>query len=144
MCGELNNFEILRFLITRKDAKFLEPLYIKNESLDNVIHTACNFGNLEVARLVLSKINEGLVSSEAYISEKNKNGYTSFQVACIKGFFNIVEYFLKDLKMKFCLEHIDNDSNNCLHLGNKIMLIFFKAKTSYSLKVPNWNVTLFN
>jgi len=113
----LNNFEILRFLITRKDTKFLEPLYIKNDNLDNIIHTACNFGNLEVARLVLSKINEGVISSEIYISEKNKDGNTSFQVACIKGFFNIVEYFLKDLKMKFCLDHLDNNLNNCLHLA---------------------------
>ena len=117
LCGELNNFEILRFLLTRKDTKFLEPLYIKNDNLDNVIHTACNYGNLEVARLVLSKINEGLISPETYISMKNKMGYTSFHVACVKGFFNIVEYFLKDLKMKFCLEHLDNNLNNCLHLA---------------------------
>ena len=117
LCAELNNFECIRYLITRKEPKFQDALYIKNNNENSVLHTACEYGNLEVIRLVLSKINEGFSSTEAYLSSKNMDGYTCFHIACIKGYYNIIEYFLKDLKMKFLLEILDNDLNSCLHLA---------------------------
>jgi ankyrin repeat protein len=35
----------------------------------------------------------------------------------MKGFFNIVEYFLRDLKMSYFLDQVDNDGNSPLHLA---------------------------
>ena len=109
----------MRFLLTRKNAKFIQALYIKNNQLDHVIHTACTYGHLEIVRLVFTKINEDFhVSTEAFLSQTNSFGLTCFHIACIKGFFNIVEYFLKDLKMRFFLSQVDtHDKNTCLHLA---------------------------
>jgi ankyrin repeat protein len=118
MCAIYNHFESLRFLLTRKDVKFLEPLYIKNNNDDNVLHTACNHGHLEIIKLVMNKIYDGFSSTETYLLSKNKDGFTCFHIACIKGFYNIIEYFLKDLKMTFFLENLDNILNNPLHLAS--------------------------
>ena len=57
VCAETNNFEAMRFLLTRKDIKYQQALYINNNYQDHVIHTACAHGNLEIIRLVLSKLN---------------------------------------------------------------------------------------
>ena len=118
ICGELNNFDSLRYMLTRKNDKYFQPLYIKNKNNDTVLHTACTYGNLEVVRLVLSKIYDGFSSTEAYLLFKNNDGYICFHLACIKGFFNIVEYFLQDLKMKLFLNILDNESNTCLHMAS--------------------------
>jgi ankyrin repeat protein len=117
VCAKVNNFESIRYLLTRKDPKYLKALYIDNDNDETVTHVACKYGNLEVIRLVLSKINEGFSSVEAYLSARNKDGLTCFHLACIHGFYNIAEYFLKDLKMKFFLEFLDNNLNNCMHLA---------------------------
>jgi len=117
-CAELNNFESIRYLLTRKESKYLEPLYIKNNNHDHVVSTASNYGNLEVIRLVLSKIYDGFTSPESYLLELNQSGQNCFHIACRKGFYNIVEYFLKDCKMKFFLNTLDNDSNTGLHLAS--------------------------
>jgi ankyrin repeat protein len=117
-CAELNNFESIRYLLTRKESKYLEPLYIKNNNMDHVVSTASNYGNLEVIRLVLSKINDGFTSPESYLLELNQFGQNCFHIACSKGFYNIVEYFLKDCKMKFFLNTHDDYSNTGLHLAS--------------------------
>ena len=119
VCAETNNFEAMRYLLTRKDIKYQQALCIKNLNQDHVVHTACAHGNLEIIRLVLTKINEDfLVSTKAYLSQVNSQGYTCFHIACIKGYFNIIEYFLKDLKMRFFLRQVDvNGKNTCLHLA---------------------------
>ena len=119
VCAETNNFEAMRFLLTRKDVKYQQALYINNHNHDHVIHTACAHGNLEIIRLVLSKLNDDfLISTETYLSQFNTQGYTCFHIACINGYFNIIEYFLKDLKMRFFLRQVDvGGRNTCLHLA---------------------------
>lgn len=44
-------------------------------------------------------------------------GQTCFHVAVHKGYHNIVEYFLRDVKFVSFLEAIDNDANSALHLA---------------------------
>jgi hypothetical protein len=48
LCAQFNNIESLRFCLTRKDPRFFDPLYIRNTTKENVIHTASREENLEV------------------------------------------------------------------------------------------------
>lgn len=118
ICAEYNNFEALRVFLTKKDQRFVEPLYIRNNKEDSVIHTASYHGNLEIIKIVVSKIFDGFSSLETYLTTKNLEGFTSFHIACVKGHFNIVEYFLRDLKIAYFLEQLDNDANTPLHLAS--------------------------
>jgi ankyrin repeat protein len=118
-CAEYNHYESLRFLLTRKGKNFLELIYLKNENDETVLHIAAEHENLEIIKLVLSKLYDGFMSTETFLTSKNKQGKTFFQIACSKGYHNIVEYFLKDLKMHFFLEHQDNEMNTPLHLASE-------------------------
>ena len=113
ICAETNNFEAMRFLLTRKDSKYEQALHVTNHNGEHVIHTACLYGNLEIVRLVLSRLD----SPEAYLAGQNHQGLTAFHIACTKGHFSIVEFFLKDLKMNFFLDMLDARQNTCLHLA---------------------------
>ena len=118
ICAATNNFEALRYFLTRKDPKYRKALYIKNAMQDHVIHVACFHGNLEIVRLVLTKINEdSQISAEAFLASRNSMGHTCFHIACIRGHINNIEYFLKDLKMRFFLRFLDSQQNSCLHLA---------------------------
>ena len=119
ICAEFNHYESLRFLLTRKGKKFLEPIYLKNDNDETVLHIAADHENIEIIKLVLSKLYDGSMSTEIFLTSKNKQGKTFFHIACSKGYHNIVEYFLKDLKMHFFLEHQDNDMNTSLHLASE-------------------------
>ncbi len=115
-----NNFDSLRFCLTRKNSsRFLDPLYIRNNKDETLIHTASRYENLEIIKMALSKIYDGLMPTEVYLTLKNNEGDTFFHIACKKGFFNIVEYFLKDLKMKFLVNSLDNNMNTPLHLASE-------------------------
>jgi ankyrin repeat protein len=76
ICAEVNNFEALRVFLAKKDMRFVEPLFIRNNQEDSVVHTASKFGNIEIIKLVLSKIFDGFSSLETYLTSKNKDGYT--------------------------------------------------------------------
>jgi ankyrin repeat protein len=115
LCAELNNVDVLRYLLSRKDQKYVEPLFIRNNHEESVMHVACKFGHIEIIKLVLSKIYDNF-SAENYLTSKNKEGKTCFHIACVKGYFNIVEHFLKDLKLGALLESTDNNMNTALHL----------------------------
>jgi ankyrin repeat protein len=117
-CAEHNNFEALRVFLTKKQAKFAEPLYIRNNHEDTVVHTAALHGHLEIIKIVVSKIFDGFSSSlEAYLTALNVNGDTCFHIACRSGHFNIIEYLLRDLKCSYFLEQIDGDGNTPLHIA---------------------------
>jgi ankyrin repeat protein len=116
-CAEYNNFEALRVFLTKKDQRFVDPLYIRNNKQDNVVHTAAHFGNLEIIKIVVSKIFDGFSSLESYLTSKNSDGNTCFHIACLRGHFNIVEYFLRDLKCVYFLEQVDSASNTPLHVS---------------------------
>lgn len=118
ICAEYNSFESMRVLLNKKDPKFVEPLFIKNNREENVIHMAASYGNLEIIKLVIGKLNDGYSSMETYLIAKNKEGKTCFHMACVKGYYNIVEYFLRDLKAFYFLEQVDNDLNTPLILAS--------------------------
>ena len=119
-CAEFNNFEAMRYFLTRKEKKYLDPIYIRNKNENSVLHTACHFGHLEIVKLVIVRMFNGFSSTEAFLLAKNlEGGLSCFLVACSKGHFNIVEYFLKDLKMNFFLESVDDNFNNGLHLASE-------------------------
>ena len=46
---------------------------------------------------------------------KDDEGRSCFHLACEKGNFNIVEYLLRDLKLTFLAELVDNKGNTPLH-----------------------------
>ena len=115
-----NSFESLRFCLTRKNSqKFLNPLYIKNNKNETLIHTASRLENLEIIKIALSKLYDGLMSAEVFLTLKNNEGDNFFHIACKKGYFNIVEYFLKDLKMKYLVNIADINLNTPLHLASE-------------------------
>jgi ankyrin repeat protein len=118
ICAEYNNQESLRVLVNKKDPRIIKGLYIKNKKNETVIHTASQYENLEIIKLVLNKIYDGFMPIETFLKTRNKEGMTFFHIACSKGYFNIVEYFLKDLKMKYLSEIIDKDMNTPLHLAS--------------------------
>jgi ankyrin repeat protein len=75
ICAEFNSFESMRVLLNKKSAKFVEPLFIRNNKEDNVIQTACLYGNLEIIKLVIDKLTDGgFASTETYLLSRNK-GY---------------------------------------------------------------------
>lgn len=96
---------------------FHEPLFIRNNKDETPMHTAANFGNIDIIKMVMSKLNDGLSSIETYLISKNKEGKTCFHIACEKNFFNIVEYFLRDLKIYYFMDLSDSHYNTPLILA---------------------------
>jgi ankyrin repeat protein len=65
----------------------------------------------------MNKLNNDLMqSADLFLKEKNKNGSTCFHLACMNGHFNIVDYFLNELKVNksLLLEIGDNYLNTPL------------------------------
>jgi ankyrin repeat protein len=92
VCAEMNHFESLRYLLTRKEKKYLEPVYVRNKDDNTVLHTACVHGHLEIVKLVMVRIYSGFgTSTESFLQAKNNDGSSCFHLACAKGHFNIVE-----------------------------------------------------
>lgn len=54
---------------------------------------------------------------ENYLISKDKDGRNSFHFACIEGYVNIVTYLIKDLKLNFPTELVDNSDNTPLHFA---------------------------
>lgn len=148
ICAEFNNCEAMRVLLSKKEVRFVEPLFIKNDRDENVIHTACLHGHIEIIKLVVSKINDGGFSSlDAFLMSKNKDGKLCFHIACTKGYFNIVEYFLKDLNLNYFLDQLDNDANSPLHLASlnghlRIVHILVEHGANLNLKNKEGNTAL--
>ena len=70
-----------------------------------------------MVKLIVNKLYETNASVEEIVFSKNKDGQTCFHIAAEKGFFNIVEYFLKEKKLISFMENVDNSSNTSLHLA---------------------------
>jgi len=117
LCVINSNLESLRFLLNKKLDRFMEPLFFKTiKENETPIHIACRTGQLEAIKLILINLTDSRFSNsiDYYLKERNYNGQTCFHLACHHGYFNIIEYFLKDLKKKSFLELKDNSSNTCL------------------------------
>lgn len=70
---------------------------------------------MECIKIILKKLYE--TNYSILLNAKNLAGQTCFHVASIKGYHNIVEYFLRDIKFVSFLEAVDNDSNSSLHFA---------------------------
>lgn len=77
---------------------------------------ACRNGQLEAIKLILIKLFNSRFSNsiEKFLQEKNRTGQTCFHLACVNGFLNIIEYFIKEFKVNFFLELLDDSMNTCL------------------------------
>ena len=121
---------------------------MKNNKNETVIHTASCYENLEIIKLVLSKVYDGFMAIETFLKTRNKEGRNFFHITCIKGFFNIAEYFLKDLKMKYLIETPDKDLNTPLHLASSnnhlsiVNLILDIGVTDFSAKNKDGHTAL--
>lgn len=118
ICTEFNNVDALKHLF-QLDSISLDLIYSKDNSENTILHSSCRNGNLELVKLIMNKIYDSNNSIEQMVYAKNHDGLTCFQIACIKGYFNLVEYFLKDKKLTAFLEHLDNNSNTSLHLATE-------------------------
>lgn len=118
LCCEYNNIETLRYFI-QSDFISQEILFSKDNFENTILHTSCGTGNLESIKLIVNKYYDSNNFLEAMLYAKNYLGHTCFHIACIKGYYNIVEYFLKDRKLIQYLEHVDNNFNNSLHLATE-------------------------
>jgi ankyrin repeat protein len=116
ICTEHDNAESLKYLLHVTNSQNDLNVYgIKNSFDDTILHSACRNGNLELVKLIMNKLNETNAPIEDILYSKNKDGQTCFHIAAEKGYFNIVEYFLKEKKLLQYIEHIDNNSNSSLH-----------------------------
>lgn len=58
LCARFNNVESLRYLL--KMSKFLDVIFVANNSRELPLHVAAKNGNLEVFKLILGKFYDGL------------------------------------------------------------------------------------
>lgn len=118
LCTEFNNVDTLKHLFQLNSIS-ADLIYSRDNFENTILHSSCANGNLEIVKLILNKIYDGNNSLEQILYAKNRDGQTCFHIACVKGYFNLVEYFIKDKKFSPFLEHIDNNSNTGLHLATE-------------------------
>ncbi|CAF0975888.1 unnamed protein product, partial [Brachionus calyciflorus] len=118
LCTEFNNIEALKFFL-QLDLIPPEIIYSKDNFENTILHTSCFYGNLEAIKLIVNKLYDSNNSLEQILYCKNNDGQTCFHIACSKGYFNIVEYFLKDKKMLQFLDFVDVNSNTSLHMATE-------------------------
>jgi ankyrin repeat protein len=117
LCAQANNVESLNYLLNKYFVNDTSILKAKNLQDETVLHVACRYGNLEIIKILLNRIYESDLPNESILLAQDKDGETCFAIACAKGFLNVVEFFLKDKKLKSFLEFVDNNSNTCLHVA---------------------------
>ena len=99
-----DNFETLKYLFDKLNPNNYLNLYnIKNNINETLLHAACRKGNQEIVNLIMNKLHETNRVYDDLLFCKNKDGQNCFHVAASKGYFNIIEYFLKvKLMFYFC------------------------------------------
>lgn len=118
ICTEYDNADSLKYLFQKTNPNNDISVYgIKNSFDDTILHSACRNGNLEMLKLIMNKMYESNAPIDEILFSKNKDGQTCFHVASEKGYFNIIEYLLKEKKLNQFLEQMDNNSNTSLHLA---------------------------
>jgi len=96
VCTENENFESLNYLIEKFNPNNEFKVYnIKNSTEETILHSSCRKGNLEITNLIMNKLHETNTVFDELLFSKNKDGQTCFHVAANKGYFNVVEYFIK-------------------------------------------------
>ncbi len=115
--AEFSHLECLQYFLKNHFAKNQKLLLSVNNQEETVVHVACRSGNLELIKIAHDTIDGISISLEPFLFSKNIHGQTGFHIACINGYYNIIEYFLKYLKATVCLDQVDNSSNTPLHLA---------------------------
>ncbi len=91
-----DNFETLKYLFDKLNPNnYLNFYNIKNNINETLLHAACRKGNQEIANLIMNKLHETNRVYDDLLFCKNKDGQNCFHVAASKGYFNIIEYFLR-------------------------------------------------
>ena len=139
ICSKYGNVESLRLLLKNKN--FLETLFLKNQQLQTALHVAGNNGGIDSMKMIIEKFYDGsLDGREAFLLSKDNLGRTCFSNACHGGFFNIVEYLIKDLKLLFLAEEPDYNYNLPLHhAANNGHLSIVEILTLYDANVSAKN-----
>jgi ankyrin repeat protein len=120
ICARYNNTMSLKLLTNKYFVRTAETILAKNSLDETVLHVACQFGNLEVIKIILDKLFQSTsVSASGLLYNQNKDGRTCFHIACANGFTNVVQYFLKDKKIIQLLDYTDNSLNTSLHLATQ-------------------------
>jgi ankyrin repeat protein len=119
LCAQYSNLDSLRYLLSRKKREYIQPLFNTNNFKDTVIHVACKYNNLDALKQVVNKIRDNSSSMELknILLAKDEDEKNCFHIACERGYLNIVEYLLNDLKASYFVEELDGDSNTPLHLA---------------------------
>ncbi len=114
VCAQYNNVESLRFLL--KNPQFSNTIFIKNKKLQTPLHIAATNGSIDIMKMIIAKFYDGTFDAkEAYLVTKDDLGRTCLHLACELGYFNIVEYLIRDLKLMFLTELMDSKGNTPLH-----------------------------
>jgi ankyrin repeat protein len=115
LCVIYSDFESLNILLNKNEKKYIEPLFVNSKNDETPIHLACQLGQTESINLIMDKLNNSAIQKiEPYLKSQNKDGRTCFHLACLYGQYNIMDYFLNDLRIKYFLEITDNQLNTCL------------------------------
>jgi len=114
VCAQYNNVESLRFLL--KNSHYINTMFIRNKKQQTPLHIAATNGSIDIMKMIIDKFYDGtLDAKEAYLVSKDQDGRNCFHLACEHGFYNIVEYLIKDLKLTFLIELVDSKGNTPLH-----------------------------
>lgn len=96
ICAQYDNAESLKYLYCKTDDYNDLSIYdVKNSNDDTILHLTSRNGNLEMTNFIVNKIYETKENADEILYAKNKYGQTCFHAAAGKGFFNLIEYFLK-------------------------------------------------
>ena len=94
--AESDNFETLKYLIDKLNPQNELDFYkIKNNFDETLLHLSCRKGNQQITNLIMNKLHETNKTYDELLFSKNKYGQNCFHIAVSKGYFNLVEYFLK-------------------------------------------------
>ena len=96
ICTENENFKSLNYLFEKFNPNNELKFYnVKNNAEETLLHSSCHKGNFEITNLIMNKLHETNTVFDELLFSKNKEGQTCFHVASNKGYFNVVEYFIK-------------------------------------------------
>jgi ankyrin repeat protein len=104
VCAKYDNFESLKYLFLKTNEKNDVSLFAVKNSLDEtILHLSSRNGNLEMTNFIFNKMHESNSNLDELVYNKNNNGQTCFHIAAGKGFFNLIEYFLKVISLLYYL-----------------------------------------
>lgn len=110
LCALHENLDSLKYLLALTNSQNSMNVYALRNSFDEtVLHLTSFNGNLEMINFVFNKLYETNGHVDEVVYALNRKGQTCFHVAANKGFFNLIEYFLK-VNLTFLLISIESYS----------------------------------